>query len=106
MMGIGPDMIAGEGGVMDDRMLTLQQVAEWMQVHEETVRRWLRNGDLAGINLGGKSGYRIRESEVEAFLKRREEASKSLAESNPGEAGSPSPGRTGEAAVIVSPVAA
>jgi excisionase family DNA binding protein len=86
---------------MDDRLLTVQQVAEWLQVHEETIRRWLRDGEMAGINLGGKSGYRIKESDVVSFLSRREELSKGLAERNPGEAGSPSPAGTGEAALIV-----
>ena len=86
---------------MEDRILTVQQVAEWLQVHEETVRRWLRDGELAGINLGGKSGYRIRESDVVAFLDRREEASKNLAEGKPGEVGSPSPAGTGEAVLMV-----
>lgn len=61
---------------MDTRLLTVQQVAERLQVHEETVRRWLRDGSLVGINFEGKTGYRIRESELEAFLDRRTEGSK------------------------------
>lgn len=82
---------------MEDRLLTTTQVAEWLQIHEETVRRWLRDGELAGINLGRKGGWRIRERDVVAYLERREQTSKNLAESNPGEVGCPSPGRTGEA---------
>jgi excisionase family DNA binding protein len=86
---------------MQDQLKTVQQVAERLQVHQETVRKWLRDGELVGINLGGKSGWRIREREIEAFLERREEQSKSLAEGEPGEAGSPSPAGTGEAALMV-----
>jgi len=82
---------------MDDQLKTVQQVAERLQVHQETVRKWLRDGELVGINLGGKSGWRIRVSEVEAFLERRAELSKNPAESDPGGAGSPSPAGTGEA---------
>ncbi|HEV2109066.1 MAG TPA: helix-turn-helix domain-containing protein [Thermomicrobiales bacterium] len=48
--------------------LTVAQIAERLQVHPETVRRWLRDGQLAGRNFGGKSGYRVRESDLEAFL--------------------------------------
>ena len=61
---------------MDEQMMTVQQVAERIQVHEETVRRWLREGSLVGINFGGKSGYRVRQDELEAFLDRRAETSK------------------------------
>jgi len=64
---------------MGDAMLTVQQIAERLQVHEESVRRWLRDGTLVGINFGGKSGYRVRPDELEAFLERRAEWSKSAA---------------------------
>lgn len=61
---------------MDEQLMTVQQVAERLQVHEETVRRWLRDGSLAGINFEGKTGYRVRRSDLEAFLERRAEAGK------------------------------
>lgn len=86
---------------MGTQLLTVQQVAERLQVHQETIRKWLREGELVGINLGGKSGWRIRDEEVEVFLRRREEASKNLAEGKPGEVGCPSPAGTGEAALIL-----
>ena len=50
-----------------DRYLTVEQVAERLQVHEETVRRWLREGRLKGHLMSRRAGYRIRESEVERF---------------------------------------
>lgn len=50
--------------------LTVAQIAERMQVSTETVRRWLRAGDLVGMNLGGKGGYRVREEELAAFVER------------------------------------
>lgn len=61
---------------MSEQLLTVQQVAERLQVHEETVRRWLRDGSLVGINFEGKTGYRIRQDELESFLERRAEMSK------------------------------
>ena len=86
---------------MDEQLKTVQQVAERLQVHEETIRRWLRDGELVGINLGGKSGWRIREREIEAFLERREHQGKDLAESDPGEVGRPSRAGTREAELMV-----
>ncbi len=61
---------------MEDNLLTVQQVADMLQVHPETVRRWLRDGELDGTPLGGKSGWRIRRSRVEAFLMQRSELAK------------------------------
>ncbi len=52
----------------DDRWLTVAQIAERLQVHPETVRRWLRDGRLRGRNFGGKGGYRVRERDLEEFL--------------------------------------
>jgi excisionase family DNA binding protein len=50
-------------------LLTVEQVAERLQVHPETVRRWLRGGRLRGVRLGGsKLGYRISEDELERFI--------------------------------------
>jgi excisionase family DNA binding protein len=52
-----------------ERMLTVKQVAERLQVHVITVQRWLRAGKLRGIRLGGtKAGWRIPESELRRFL--------------------------------------
>ena len=48
--------------------LTVNQIAERPQVHPETVRRWLRTSMLKGRNFGGKSGYRVREEDLEEFL--------------------------------------
>lgn len=59
---------------MDERLLTVAQVAERLQVNPETVRRWLRTGDLPGIMLGDKAGYRVAEGDLRAFLERRKPA--------------------------------
>ena len=52
----------------DQQWLTVAQIAEQLQVHHETVRRWLRDGRLEGKNFGVKSGYRIRRQDLERFL--------------------------------------
>lgn len=53
--------------VSEDKMLTVEEVAERMRVSAETVRRWLRVGRLRGVRMGtGRGGgpYRILESEL------------------------------------------
>lgn len=52
--------------------LTVQQVAARFQVHEETVRRWIRDGELPVLDLGGKRGeYRVKLEDLAAFIDRR-----------------------------------
>jgi excisionase family DNA binding protein len=62
-----PDM---EGAGMEP-MLTVDQVAERLQVNEYTVRRWLRAGELEGVAFGGRTGWRVKEKDLQAFLERR-----------------------------------
>ena len=57
---------------MEDRLFTVKQVADRLQVHANTVRRWLDEQQLHGVKLGRKAGWRVRESELERFLKERE----------------------------------
>ena len=56
---------------MDDRWLTVQQICDQLQVSDQTVRRWIKGRELPATDLGGKAGYRIRESDLTAFLERR-----------------------------------
>jgi excisionase family DNA binding protein len=52
----------------NDAWLTTAQVAERLQVHPQTVLRWLRSGALPGRALGGKAGWRVRAADVERFM--------------------------------------
>lgn len=45
-----------------ERFFTVEQVAESLQVHLDTVRRWLRTGQLQGLKIGRV--WRISESEL------------------------------------------
>ncbi len=58
----------------EDRWLTVQQIAAMLQIDDETVRRWLRSGELPGLLLGRKGGYRVQESDLTAFLDRQKKA--------------------------------
>jgi excisionase family DNA binding protein len=54
---------------MPERFITVQDAAEQLQVHPQTVRVWLRDRKLKGRLIGGrKSGYRIPASEIQRLL--------------------------------------
>lgn len=58
--------------MMDEMMLTVDEIAERLRVNPYTVRRWLREGALHGIKMGDRAGYRVRQSELNRFLNDRE----------------------------------
>ena len=55
---------------MEDRHLSLSEVAELMEVTERTVRRWIKSGRLKAYKPG--RDYRIPESAVKEFIERSE----------------------------------
>ncbi len=59
--------------MIEERWYTVAEIVDTLKVHEQTVRRWLRDGDLRGYNLGGKSGYRVKAADFDAFLETRME---------------------------------
>lgn len=57
----------------DERYLTVGQTAERLQVHSDTVIRWIKEGRLDALRLGGARGrFRIAESALDRFLAPRE----------------------------------
>lgn len=58
------------------KLLTPEEVAELVGVKENTVRAWLRTGELKGIKLAGKL-WRIEEEAFNEFIaKGREDGQK------------------------------
>ena len=55
-----------------DELLKVEQVADELGVHVETIRKWIREKQLNAVSLGRRGGYRIRRSALEEFLRRRE----------------------------------
>lgn len=53
------------------RLLTVPQAADYLQVSIDTVRRWCRTGVLRCIALGDRAGYRIRQEDLDQFLRER-----------------------------------
>jgi excisionase family DNA binding protein len=55
----------------ENRLHTVNEIAEYFRVDPESVRRWLRDGKLLGINLGRGPGWRIRHGDLERFIGER-----------------------------------
>jgi excisionase family DNA binding protein len=56
---------------LNNELLTVSEVADILRVDDTTVRRWLKNGALKGIELphrNKRAGYRIRRDTVEKLL--------------------------------------
>jgi excisionase family DNA binding protein len=54
----------------EERLLSLEDVADRLQVSDQTVRRWIKSGKLTAYKPGLE--YRIREADLEEFLRARE----------------------------------
>ena len=52
-----------------ERLLTIPQVAELLQVCPKTIRRWIERGELVAHRLGRQ--WRIAQNDLETFLKIR-----------------------------------
>lgn len=52
-------------------MLTVADIAGHLGANEQTVREWIKRGDLKAAKFGSQIGYRIKQSEYDAFLTRR-----------------------------------
>jgi excisionase family DNA binding protein len=67
---------------MDTQLLTLEQVAEYLGVHRDTVYKLVRSGRLPALQLGGrKAGWRVTEQDLKDFV----DAAKAAAQGNKSE---------------------
>jgi excisionase family DNA binding protein len=55
-----------------DEWLTTAEVAQLLRVNPETVKRWLRSGEMRGSLLSDRAGWRIARAEVGRFMRDRE----------------------------------
>jgi excisionase family DNA binding protein len=63
------DRIMEKGRPVNDReWITVAEAAAILSVHPQTVRLWLRSGQLPGTLLSRKAGYRIKRADVEHIL--------------------------------------
>ena len=55
-----------------DELLTVAQIAEQVQVTPETVRRWIKTGQLRGHAVSRRLGFRVRRADLNEFLNLRD----------------------------------
>jgi excisionase family DNA binding protein len=58
---------------MNDEMVWLRtpDAAAYLGVHEETIRRWAREGAIPAAKLGNRGGFRFKRADLDKFLERR-----------------------------------
>ncbi len=59
-----------ESYVAEKPFLTLEDIADLLELNVNTVRRYVREGKIKAIRLG--KSYRVRREEFERFLKEQE----------------------------------
>jgi excisionase family DNA binding protein len=59
---------------MSEKQLTVEEVAKELRVHPETVRQWIRDGELEAFDTG--RGYRVSRPDLDAFIQRRKKRRK------------------------------
>jgi excisionase family DNA binding protein len=57
---------------MQEKMYTVQEVAQQLRVSERTVRNWVERGELRVFRIG-KRGYRIPESDLLVFIEKKKQ---------------------------------
>jgi hypothetical protein len=60
-----------------DQLLDIPEVVDIMGLSGnerggiETVRKWCRTGELKGVKLGGRAGWRVRRGDLREFMAKR-----------------------------------
>jgi excisionase family DNA binding protein len=60
---------------IDGEWLTISEVASLLKANQRTIRNWIREGRLRGINFGGQMGWRVNREELHAYLARLQDGS-------------------------------
>lgn len=53
----------------EERMYTVEEVAQRLRVNPRTVRGWIASGELIALDVGRE--YRISQSDLNAFMEKR-----------------------------------
>ena len=62
-----------------ERWYEVKDIVGLLHVHEQTVRRWIKQGDLPAVLFGRRGGYRVKASDLDAFLTAQAEKGKAAA---------------------------
>lgn len=60
------------------RFLSLEDVAEELNVNMPLVRALVQSGELRGIKVGGRGIWRVERSELEAYIQRAYQATENV----------------------------
>lgn len=55
---------------MSEDLLTVEQVAEKLQLHRDTVRRYIREGKLPSVRVSA-TVVRVKQSDLDKFIQER-----------------------------------
>jgi len=64
---------------MTEELLSVEDVSRRIGVHAQTVRGWIKGGDLRALRFGGRTGYKIEPGDLQAFLESRKGDAKKAA---------------------------
>ena len=59
-----------DGETLAEELLTIEQVAAELQLHPDTIRRYIRERKLKGVRLSS-TAIRVRRSDLDKFLRER-----------------------------------
>ncbi len=65
--------------MVDDQWLEVKDIVNKLNVHEQTVRRWIKEDQLPAIMFSRRSGYRVRARDLDSFLEAQMEKGKAAA---------------------------
>jgi excisionase family DNA binding protein len=68
---------------MAKRFLQLADVAEVLNISAAQTYALVRSGELPAIKIGGRGQWRVEEAELEAYIKRMYEATRTFVETHP-----------------------
>jgi len=52
-------------------LLTLDEVAETLKVHKETLRRWDKSGKLKAVRISSRGDRRYRREDIENYIQQK-----------------------------------
>jgi excisionase family DNA binding protein len=61
-------MAGMESSRQGDGLLTLKQVAELLNVHPNTLRRWIKDGRIPSYRISSRGDRRFKQEEIARFL--------------------------------------
>ena len=67
----------------EDRFLTLSDVADVLNISASQTYALVRSGDLPAIKIGGRGQWRVERDQLESYIERMYEQTRSFVEAHP-----------------------